>query len=190
MSESLLKKEFEENDLARIRNLISKKFNDSTRTQTGYRKQRVDRVEAEIWEENGKTWTIHNGIRQTVGKLDEIKHLFTFPLLCPKCQQPMNHPLDKRFYGFTKSCFDCVVKFEEHLRLTGKFQEYQTEVIGNSAIDMLNDMEKEMEEFINSQETFVTEQGDIEDWGGGNNKEKIRAEMKEYINSIKSKLNI
>lgn len=190
MSESLLKKEFEENDLARIRNLISKKFNDSTRTQTGYRKQRIDRVEGERWEENSKTWTIHNGIKQTVGKLDDIKHLFHLPLLCPKCSKPMNHPLDKRFYGFHKTCFECVINFEEKLRLAGEFQNYQTQTINNSAIDMLNDMEKEMEEFINSTETFVTEQGDIEDWNGGMSKEKMRAEIKEYIDSIKFKLNV
>ena len=73
MKESVLKKEFKPRDVARLRNLISGKTGDATQLQAGWEKHSVDHIEGDIWEESGKKWTIRNGIKQTVTKLDEIK---------------------------------------------------------------------------------------------------------------------
>ena len=51
MSESLLKKEFKQEDVQRARNLINKKFGDKTKIQSGYQKAFVKHNEGDIWEE-------------------------------------------------------------------------------------------------------------------------------------------
>ena len=80
MSESLLKKEFKQEDVQRARNLINKKFGDKTKIQSGYQKAFVKHNEGDIWEESGKTWTIKNGIKQNVTKLDSVKDKIAFSM--------------------------------------------------------------------------------------------------------------
>ena len=69
----MLKKEFKKKDVNRARNLIMGKTNASTGTQIGYSKKQIEYKEGDIWTENKKTWTIKNGIKQTISKLDKIK---------------------------------------------------------------------------------------------------------------------
>ena len=76
-----LKKEFNRKDVERARNLIQGKTDDSTETQIGYSKKRVDHKEGDVWTENRKTWTIKNGIKQTVSKLDSIKKRNTYAFM-------------------------------------------------------------------------------------------------------------
>jgi len=64
MAESKLIKDFKKKDVARMRNLITKKFGDSSSTQVGYTKATQDHQEGDTWEERGKTWTIKNGIKK------------------------------------------------------------------------------------------------------------------------------
>ena len=73
MNESLLKKEFKEKDIKRVRNLVNKNFTSNTQTQTGYQKVIERHIEGDVWEDGGKTWTIKNGLRQNVTKLDSVK---------------------------------------------------------------------------------------------------------------------
>ena len=73
MSESLLKKEFKERDVQRVRNLVSKDYTAKTRSGIGYEKEVKRHKEGDIWEEVGKQWTIVNGIKQNVTKLDAAK---------------------------------------------------------------------------------------------------------------------
>ena len=56
-----------------MRNLITGNAGSSSETQIGYSKKEVERKEGDVWEENKKTWTIKNGIKQTVPKLDSKK---------------------------------------------------------------------------------------------------------------------
>ena len=69
----MLKKEFNRKDVTRARNLIMGKSGASSETQVGYKKKRVDYKEGDTWKENGKTWTIKDGLKQTISKLDAIK---------------------------------------------------------------------------------------------------------------------
>ena len=67
--ESLLKKDFKQSDIQRVRNIVNKDFSSKTKAQTGYRKTTERHTEGDVWEENGKTWTIKNGLKQNVTKL-------------------------------------------------------------------------------------------------------------------------
>ena len=75
----MLKKEFKRKDVDRMRNLIKGNVNDSSESQIGYKKKKKEYKEGDIWTENQKTWTIKNGIKQTISKLDKVKKKF----LCP-----------------------------------------------------------------------------------------------------------
>ena len=68
----MLKKEFNRKDVTRARNLLTGKSGASSETQIGYEKKRVDYKEGDTWKENGKTWTIKDGLKQTISKLDAI----------------------------------------------------------------------------------------------------------------------
>ena len=122
----MLKKEFKRKDVQRARNLIMGNSGASTGTQIGYKKETKDYKEGDVWKEGKKTWTIKNGIKQTVSKLDTIKKEVFVPLSCPCCGKIMKNRLDKYNYKIHKKCHDCVIEFEHKLRIQSeeKYQEY------------------------------------------------------------------
>ena len=188
MSENNLKKEFSKRDVQRMRNIITGNAGDATGVQVGYSKQSQDYQEGDIWEENGKRWTIKNGIKQTVTKFDKLKQLFTFPLTCPECSKPMkDYEINRKMYNIHNKCFDCVVAYETELKRQGKFEEYAKNLIGGGVKQYIKDLEDALIDF-NSEvdDQFVTEQGDIETWKGkGVDKEKFTKEIQEHIQELK-----
>jgi len=85
MSETKLNKSFQEKDVRRLRNLISGKSGEKSTTGIGYKKKDEIHGEGDIWEENGKKYTIRNGIKITSSKLTAVKKMLQMPLCCPKC---------------------------------------------------------------------------------------------------------
>jgi hypothetical protein len=189
MKETLLKKEFKEKDVQRLRNIITKKYSDSTSIQIGYEKKSQEYEEGDVWEENGKNWTIKDGVKQTVTKLDSIKKAARMPFLCPKCSVPMKSQLDKKMYPLHNTCFDCVCKIESKLKLEGKYEEYVKNTITKNIITHIEEAEQYIEEFAGTNNsTYVTEQGDIEDWKGGVDKNDIVNKWKEELKEMKKSL--
>ena len=94
----MLKKEFKRKDVNRARNLIMGKTGASTGTQIGYNTKQTDHKEGDVWTEGRKTWTIKNGIKQTMSKLDTLKKEVFMPLSCPCCNKIMKKRLDKHNY--------------------------------------------------------------------------------------------
>lgn len=184
--ESLLQKEWKERDVKRMRNIITKNYGDKTLTQVGYTSIKEEHKEGDIWEENGKTYTIENGIKITLSKLDKIRNMLQVPLMCPKCSSHMeNSSLNKKMWYMHKMCFNCVIKYEDQLKLEGKYEEYENNIIKNSAKSYIKDLEEILADIvINSKETIVTEQGDIEDWGKIDYTNLIK-ELQTYIDNLK-----
>ena len=173
-----LNKEFERRDVERMRNLIQGKTGASTETQIGYSKKRVDHKEGDVWTENRKTWTIKNGIKQTISKLDKIKKEVFMPLCCPNCGNVMKKRLDKPNYKIHKKCHDCVVEYEHKLRYTGKYDDYIKELKAKNSLNMVDEMEAYLLSAVNvTKEGYISEQGEIEKWAGGINKEKMSKEI-------------
>ena len=189
MSESKLQREFRERDVQRMRNLITKDYSAKTGVQIGYTKEYVEHKEGDVWEENQKTWTIKNGIKQTVSKLDRVKKILQLPLTCPKCSRAMkDFEANRKMYSVHKMCLDCVVEFESELKRLGKYEEYERNIIKKGIIVYIQELESLMLEIAmtDSDESFVTEAGDIEKWSGGNfDKQSIIEEIAEYIKAIK-----
>jgi len=187
MNESLLKKEFKESDLKRARNLVNKDFTSKTKNGIGYQKSIGRKKEGDIWEDKGKTWTIINGLKQNITKLDKAKAAIKMPLACPKCKGTMKYRLSKKMYKIHGFCYDCTIKYESELRKEGLFEAYEKSMVNGNMQSFVNDLEAWMLDQINTSESYVTEQGVIEDWKG--NKEKVDKKFKdsiyEYIGFVK-----
>lgn len=187
MSESLLKKEFKKSDVQRVRNLVNKDFTAATKTQAGYVKKQEFYSEGDIWEENGKTWTIKNGIKQNITKLDAAKRALRIPLRCPKCGGSMKHHLAKKMYKIHGFCFDpCTVEYEASLRKAGLYEQYEKRMMQGNIQGHIEDIENWILESLNDDNSYVTEEGDVEDWGGMSKdyRERIIKELKEYKEAL------
>ncbi len=192
-NESRLQKDFRQRDVQRMRNLITKKYGEKTVTQLGYTKQHVEHKEGDIWEEGGKNWTIKNGIKQTVTRFDKIKESLIIPIACPNCGKAMkNDTLNKKMWPIHKMCFDCVITMETRLKVEGKFEEYQRNMIAGGVRTHIKEMEDLLLEIMleTGKDTFVTEAGDIEEWRGGViDKTQIIKDLQEYIQKLKDIVN-
>ncbi len=187
--DTLLKRELSEKDVNRLRNIITKKYGDSTTNQVGYRKLEQEYKEGDVWEENGKTWTIKDGLKQTLTKLDIAKKASRMPLACPECGEAMKLSLDKKMYPIHKMCSLCVSKMESRLKLEGKYQDYVKKMVTNNMITHLEEAEQYITEIEKQTvDTYVTEDGEIEDWGNSevDKSQKIRDIKEDIKNTLET----
>jgi hypothetical protein len=83
-------------------------------------------------------------------------------------------------------CFDCVIEMEAKIKLEGKWEEYEKQMMNSNKDAMVDDFEKAFDNYINSQnDSYVTEQGDIESWKGGKINEDEIKNVKEYIKKLR-----
>jgi hypothetical protein len=189
MGESLLKKEFKSKDVNRARNLITKDFSGKTVDGTGYEKAYTAYKEGDIWEESGRTWTIKNGIRQNITKLDAAKKALQMPLKCPKCGGPMKHHLAQKMYKIHGFCFDpCTVEYEAELRKAGLYESYERNMMQGSMKAFAKDVEQWVLDTLSETNSFVTEQGDLEDWNSNTEsfKKQLNSNLQEYLKHLKT----
>jgi len=183
--ENNLKKEFNPRDVQRMRNIITGNTGDRTQIQTGWDKQHQDHKEGDVWEENGKKWTIKNGIKQTITKLDNIKKLVVMPFTCPECGQVIKpDDINKKMWNIHSKCFDCVVRMESEIKREGKWDEYSANIMNKNKNAELDDIEKFLDGWVDENDTFVSEQGEVEKWGGGS-KKAVHQHMKERIAELR-----
>ena len=75
-----------------------------------------------------------------------------------------------KIHGF---CFDpCTVEYEAELRKAGLYEQYEKRMMQGNMKAFLSDMEQWAMDFINQSDTFVTEQGDVEDWNVNDTRKK------------------
>ena len=187
--DTLLKKQFQERDVQRLRNLMTGKHGEKTRSSIGFSKADEFHKEGDIWESDGRTWTIKDGIKQNITKLDKVKQMHVMPLLCPCCKKVMKKRNDKPFYNLHKKCFDCVIDMEHEIRKAGDWEEYQRKIKNDEIDNRIRDfklwVENQMDE---SNDSFISENGDIEKWVGKIDKSKAEEHTTaviEYLESLK-----
>jgi hypothetical protein len=186
----MLKKEFKKKDVQRARNLIQGKTGASSETQIGYKKKQVEYKEGDVWTEGRKTWTIKKGIKQTISKLDKARKSILTPLCCPKCDKIMKHHLDISSYSVHKNCYDCLIEFEHKLQNQGKYDKYIKNLKASNNLTILDEVESYLLDVVNqSNNGYVSEDGVIERWVGGVDKEKYTKEIKKAAKSKRKRLN-
>lgn len=188
MSDNRLKKEFTKRDVTRLRNLYSGKYGDATMTQVGYQKKEVEHVEGDVWEEDGKKWTIKGGIKQTYTQLDGIKKLVSTPMLCPSCGNRMKDRLDKQMYQTQGKCFSCVQSFETQLKIDGKYDAYAKDIMYRNASTFVEEAREYIEEIEKQTHSYYTETGQKEDWSGPDVNKQAVEKMKGELTELKDKI--
>tara|TARA_R110000772_G_scaffold89289_1_gene185067 strand:+ start:121 stop:696 length:576 start_codon:yes stop_codon:yes gene_type:complete len=180
--DNVLKKEFQKQDVERLRNLVQGKYGEKTRSSVGFSKKEEFYKEGDIWEVDGRMWTIKEGIKQNITKLDKAKKAHVMPLLCPNCKRVMKKRIDKQFYNIHKTCFDCVIEYEAELKKQGKWEEYQRNIKNNELDHKILEFKSWVEEkLLESNNSFVSEAGDVEKWDGKINKELVNKNIKEVV---------
>ena len=187
---TVLKKEFQKKDVERLRNLMKGKYGEKTHSSVGFTTKQEFHEEGDVWESDGRTWTIKDGIKQNITKLDKAKKAHTMPLFCPQCSKLMKR-VDKPYYNIHQFCLDCFAKFEDKLKAEGKYQEYYNG-INNKIIDnRIEEYKQYIEERINeSNSSFVSEDGDVENWVGKIDVDKVNeytSHIIEHLESLKAK---
>ena len=187
--DSVLKKQFQEKDVQRLRNLTTGKYGDKTIKSVGYRKAQVTHNEGDIWEEDGRTWTIKDGIKQNITKLDKAKKSYVVPLFCPKCKKQMKLKNDHELYKIHKMCLSCVVDMEHELQKDGKWDEYQQKIKNNEIDNKIKDFKDYVKDRLSeSNNNFISEAGDKETWKGKIDEKRVDdhlSQVIEYLESLK-----
>ena len=188
--DNVLKKEFAKKDVERLRNLMKGKYGEKTQISVGYTKPEEFHKEGDIWESDGRTWTIKEGLKQNITKLDAAKKAHMMPLFCPCCNKIMKNRNDKVFYNIHKTCFRCVILKEEKLKKEGKWDEYQREIKNNEIDNKIKDFKAYVAEKLSEGNSgYVSEAGDVETWVGKVNQERVDDHVSsviEYLNSLKT----
>jgi len=178
-------KKLSRSKVQRMRNLVSGKYGDKTSTSTGYKSFNKKRKEGDVWEENGKTWTIKNGIKQNKTRLKKAKQFLKVPLACPKCGTSMNHPAHKKIFRIHGHCLMCQTKFETKLMVKNEYKLWlEKEVRKNFA-----SWESEKKEQFNiwfdelESEKYITEAGQVESWSkiSDESKQNLVSEYEKWI---------
>ena len=188
--ENVLKKQFAEKDVNRLRNLVKGKHANKSQVSVGFTKeQEGPHSEGDIWVEGDKTWTIKEGIKQNVTKLDEARQAVNFPIFCPLCKKTMKPHLDKKWFNMYKRCFNCQVDFEADLRIKGLWEEYQNFIHNSDVEGLIQEFELWINEEITHSDiqSYITEAGDVEKWTGSvkNKLLQSKEETIKYLRSLK-----
>lgn len=173
----------------RIKNILDGNYTAATKIQSGYKKEITEHAEGDVWEEAGKVWTIRNGIKQTVSKLDAVREFMAMPLCCPKCGRRMKKRLDKKFWRLKRHCFDCLIEEDTQRMIDGTFQEYEKKIITRNVTAWLSEMEVSITEFVKEANInrHITEDGQAENWTGGHTPEQLQEILSTQIDEFKEK---
>lgn len=175
-----MKKNIKESNVQRMRNIVMGKHHDKTKTQSGWKKSKNEKqVEGDIWVEGEKTWTIKNGIKQNITKMDKIRELIRMPMFCPVSGKLMKTTHDKFCYKKYKMGWDAWIEQETNKKIDGTWEEDIKERRIKNKYSWFKDIREEFEEWVKEDPSrkFITESGQIEDWSGGFNKKKTRKEF-------------
>ena len=117
-----MKKAISEEKVQRMRNIVTGNHDKAVKVQSGY-SSNIKRSEGDVWEDRGKTWTIKNGVKQSLSKMQMVRDLVKMPLTCPSCGNVMKGQFDKHHWKIDKKCLGCFAKDQTKLTATGTWEE-------------------------------------------------------------------
>lgn len=189
--DTLLKKQWEDKDVQRLRNLVQGKYGEKTSKSVGYSTPEENYSEGDIWEQDGRKWTIKDGIKQNITKLDKAKETINLPMFCPSCKKIMNHQYDKPFYLQYGHCYDCQINFETELRVKGLWSTWHNSIVNQDIDNVINEFNifsDELETDLDNN-SYINENGNLEKWSKVSKKKlaQRRQETILYLENIKQK---
>tara|TARA_Y100001963_G_C6711898_1_gene414706 strand:- start:541 stop:1086 length:546 start_codon:yes stop_codon:yes gene_type:complete len=132
-----------------------------------------------------------------IDRLSDILKEVRMPWFCPSCKKTMKKKLDNKFWRVEGQCFDCHVKMENKLRVSGKYEDYEKSKILENKRAYLKDLKQSIDEFeeTGGKATFFNEVGVVEkgvekeEWSmGQENFDKLVKEAREYIEKLETEL--
>ena len=121
------------------------------------------------------------------------------PMFCPKkeCGRIMGGPESKQnsaCYMRFGYCYDCRLKFEKKLKLSGKWADYVKKTTLENEKAKLRDLEQSYEEWLMQEEDvqkyIMNSSGELETWFKDKNMtEKQQKQAKQFIDKLKEKVN-
>jgi len=130
-------------------------------------------------------------------RMDALKEAKT-PWFCPECDKVMKNRLDNKMYRLHNHCFDCQVKFENKLRIEGKYEEWEEKKVLNNQLSYIKDQIQSVEDWVGETESSPTifnqvglEDVELEQEKWSNNREaidKMSEEALEGLNKIKEEV--
>ena len=88
-------------------------------------------------------------------RMDVLKEAKT-PWFCPECNKVMKSHLDDKMYRLHDHCFDCQVKFENNLRIEGKYEEWEEKKVLNNQLSYIKDQIQSVEDWKDESENSPT----------------------------------
>ena len=77
---------------------------------------------------------------------DALKEART-PWFCPSCGKVMNKKLDDKMYRLYGHCFDCQIKFENKLRIEGKYENWEKQKVLKNRLSWIREQVQSVEEW-------------------------------------------
>ena len=77
-------------------------------------------------------------------RMDVLKDA-KIPWFCPECNKVMKQRLDDKMYRLHNHCFDCQIKFENKLRIDGKYEEWEEKKVLNNQLSYIKDQIESIE---------------------------------------------
>lgn len=165
-----------------MRNEMAGKISKFDRPIFGYQSPTITRTEGEVWlDDDGKTWTMKNGLIQSISKLQDAKT----PWWCPKCEKAMGHRFDDKFYKLYQMCYDCTIKHHTNMMLDGSWEVFEKRMVRANEMAWLKDHIMECKEYIRN---FKTPQVHFEN-GGWEELANIE-QFKELFESIRENISL
>jgi len=186
-------KKITENKVQRMRNLVTGDYGAKTQKRSGYKKYSKKYNEGDEWEEDGKTWTIRNGVKQNKSKLKVARDYGKIPLSCPKCSEAMNRAQHKFMFKHYGHCLYCQTKAESKMHEEGTYNNWVIENVEKNFSKWKGEKKIQFETWlteINSKKN-ITEAGLIEDWSEvpESVKNDIMKRFEEYMYEEEEKMN-
>lgn len=157
----------------------------------------AERKEGEIWlDTRGKKWIKKNGVKKAINNVNSSV-IDATKQVCKDCGMEIKwgNRYDQMFFNKTQRCYDCIIKFESHLRIEGKFEDYEKKKVFENQKGFALDAQAKMEEslkYLEEHETisYVNEDGTVEKWEVENRDQMIKNVKKDLKKVKKALINI
>ena len=87
-----------------------------------------------------------------ISRLSDVMKEARMPMFCPKCDVIMKKRLDDKMWLMFGHCFDCQIKIENKLRISGEYEEWAKNKIKKNKISFIKDQIQAIEEWKETKE--------------------------------------